>query len=107
MSSGAADGKQLVPPDWVRESTVPDKGYEPVGEGGSLGYQYQWWTIPGSSAYLAIGLHNQFIYIDPENATVIVKLSHTPGPLGWEAANIAFFQKVSAMLARQVKPRTP
>jgi CubicO group peptidase (beta-lactamase class C family) len=62
-----------------------------------LGYRYQWWTVPNSDAYLAIGLHNQFIYIDPKNNTVIVKLSHTPDPLGWEAENIAFFRKVSAM----------
>ena len=100
LNEGMANGKQVVPSDWVRESTIPEEGYEPVAGGESLGYQYQWWTIPDSDAYLAIGLHNQFIYIDPENNTVIVKLSHTPGPLGWEAANIAFFQKVSAMLAK-------
>ena len=57
-------------------------------------------TVPDSDAYLAIGLHNQFIYIDPENNTVIAKLSYTPGPLGWEAENIAFFRKVSAMVAK-------
>jgi len=99
LNKGAANGKQIVPSDWVQESTVSGEGNEPVAQGELLGYQYQWWTMPDSDAYLAIGLHNQFIYIDPENNTVIVKLSHTPGPLGWEAANIEFFQKVSAMLA--------
>jgi CubicO group peptidase (beta-lactamase class C family) len=100
LNKGIANGKQVVPADWVKEATVPDEGYEPVAEGEALGYQYQWWTIPNSDAYLAIGLHNQFIYIDPKNNTVIVKLSYTPGPLGWEAENIAFFQKISAMLAK-------
>jgi len=100
LNKGIANKKQVVPADWVKESTVPDEGYEPVAEGEALGYQYQWWTIPNSDAYLAIGLHNQFIYIDPKNSTVIVKLSYTPGPLGWEAASIAFFQKISAMLAK-------
>jgi CubicO group peptidase (beta-lactamase class C family) len=99
LDHGMANGKQVVPPDWVREATVPDKGYEPIAEGEALGYQYQWWTLSNSDAYLAIGLHNQFIYVDPKNNTVIVKLSYTPGPLGWEAENIAFFRKVSAMLA--------
>ncbi len=100
LNKGMANGKQVVPAAWIRESTLPEEGYEPVAEGETLGYKYQWWTIPNSDAYLAIGLHNQFIYIDPENNTVIVKLSYTPSPLGWEAANIAFFQKVSAMLAK-------
>jgi hypothetical protein len=100
LNKGTANGNQVVPADWVKKSTVPDKGNEPVAEGEALGYQYQWWTIPNSDAYLAIGLHNQFIYIDPKNNTVIVKLSYTPGPLGWEADSIAFFQKVSAILAK-------
>jgi len=99
LNKGMANGKQVVPADWVKESTVPDKGNEPVAEGAPFGYQYQWWTLPNSNAYMAMGLHNQFIYIDPANNTVIVKLSHTPDPLGWDAANIAFFQKVASMLA--------
>jgi CubicO group peptidase (beta-lactamase class C family) len=100
LNKGMANGKQVVPADWVKESTVPEEGNEPLAEGEALGYQYQWWTIPSSDAYLAIGLHNQFIYIDPKNNTVIVKLSYTPGPLGWEAESIAFFQELSAMLAK-------
>lgn len=98
LNQGKVDGKQIVPVNWVKESTVPDAGYEPTSEGDMLGYQYQWWTVPDSDAYLAIGLHNQFIYIDPENQTVIVKLSHTPGPLGWEEESLAFFRKLSGML---------
>jgi len=99
LNKGMANGKQVVPAAWIREATVPENENKSVAEAGPLGYKYQWWTLPGSDAYLAIGLHNQFIYIDPENNTVIVKLSHTPDPLGWESANIAFFQKISSMLA--------
>lgn len=100
LNRGMANGHRTVPSDWVLEATVPGEEYEPVTKDGALGYGYQWWTLPDSDAYLAIGLHNQFIYIDPENSTVIVKLSHTPGPLGWEAENIAFFRKVSNMLSK-------
>lgn len=99
LNQGMANGRRVIPSDWVRESTVPDEDGESAAQGGALGYKYQWWTLPDSGAYLAIGLHNQFIYIDPENNTVIVKLSHTPGPLGWESENIAFFRKVSSILA--------
>jgi CubicO group peptidase (beta-lactamase class C family) len=100
LNKGIVSGKQVIPADWVTESTVPAEGNEPVTEGDALGYQYQWWTMPNSDAYMAIGLHNQFIYIDPKHNTVIVKLSYTPTPLGWEAENIAFFQKISAILAK-------
>jgi CubicO group peptidase (beta-lactamase class C family) len=100
LNKGMANGKQVVPAAWIEEATVPEEANESAAAGGALGYKYQWWTLPGTGSYLAIGLHNQFIYIDPENNTVIVKLSHTPDPLGWEAANIAFFQKVSEMLAK-------
>jgi len=100
LNKGIVNGKQVIPADWVTESTVPAEENEPLAEGDALGYQYQWWTIPNSDAYMAIGLHNQFIYIDPKHNTVIVKLSYTPGPLGWEAENIAFFQKISAILAK-------
>jgi CubicO group peptidase (beta-lactamase class C family) len=99
LNKGMANGIQVVPSDWIRESTLQDDPNETAGENEALGYRYQWWTLPDSDAYLAIGLHNQFIYIDPANDTVIVKLSHTPDPLGWEASNIDFFQTVSAILA--------
>jgi len=43
-----------------------------------LGYRYQWWSIAGTDAYLALGLQGQFIYIDPSTDTVVVKLSYFP-----------------------------
>lgn len=100
LNGGVANGKQVVPADWVRQSTVPDEGFEPTAPGENLGYQYQWWTFPESDAYAAIGLHHQFIYVDPANNTVIVKINHTPEPVGREAENIAFFRQVSAALAK-------
>lgn len=100
LNGGVAKGKQVVPAEWVRQSTVPDDGYEPTAPGENLGYQYQWWTFPDSDAYAAIGLHHQFIYVDPTNDTVIVKINHTPEPVGREAENIAFFRQVSAALAK-------
>lgn len=100
LNGGKANGKQVVPAEWVKEATVPDEGYEPAGPEEPLGYQYQWWTFPNSDAYAAIGLHHQFIYIDPATNTVIVKINHTPEPVGREAENTAFFRQVSAMLAK-------
>jgi CubicO group peptidase (beta-lactamase class C family) len=100
LQNGEANGKQIVPADWVAESTIADEGYEPTEEGAPFGYQYQWWTLPGSDAYAALGLHDQFIYIDPPSNTVIVKLSHSLHPLGLSADTIAFFEQVTDSLAQ-------
>ncbi|MEO2167183.1 MAG: serine hydrolase, partial [bacterium] len=41
-----------------------------------LGYGYQWWVPEGDEGeYSAIGVYNQFIYVNPARRLVIVKLS--------------------------------
>ena len=40
-----------------------------------LGYGYQWWIPDTSGDFMAIGVYNQFIYISPNNNTVIVQLA--------------------------------
>ncbi len=94
LNNGKANGKQIVPANWVAQSTRAET--EPVSAGSPFGYQYQWWTLADSDAYMAQGLQGQFIYIDPPTQTVIVKLSHFPP--GNQAAgheSIAFFRAVS------------
>lgn len=100
LNGGIANGKQVVPAAWVAEATVPDEGFEPTGPGEALGYQYQWWTLADSDAYSAIGLHHQFIYVDPANDMVIVKASHTAEPVGRDVENIELFKQIAARLAR-------
>lgn len=98
LNGGVADGKQVVPGDWVKQAT--DGGHEPVAPGAPTGYQYQWWTIPNSKAFMAAGLHHQFIYVDPETRTVIVKLSATPNPVGNQPEHLAFFRAVVAKFGK-------
>lgn len=78
LHNGVANGRQLVPSAWVRESTVPEESNEPIAPKSPLGYQYQWWTLTNSDAYTAIGLQGQFIYVDPATDTVVVKMSYFP-----------------------------
>lgn len=96
LNGGKANGRQVVPADWVRQSTVP-QGTEPAAPDRVQGYQYQWWTLPDSDAYMAKGVHGQFIWIDPASKTVIVKLSYWP--VAWiramENETLAFFQTVA------------
>ena len=41
-----------------------------------MGYGYQWWLMDGNEGeYSAIGVYNQFIYVNPSKDIVVVKLS--------------------------------
>ncbi len=96
LHNGEVNGKRLLPHTWVSESTIPDKSNEPIAPGFSLGYQYQWWTLKDSDAYIAIGLQGQYIYIDPATNTVVVKLSYfPPGEENAENETLAFLHAVS------------
>jgi CubicO group peptidase (beta-lactamase class C family) len=77
LHEGKAGNRQIVPQDWVKTATAP-RETEALGPGSPLGYRYQWWTIAGTDAYLALGLQGQFIYVDPSTDTVVVKLSYFP-----------------------------
>ena len=73
LDHGFANGRQIVPRAWIDEATRPADREGPMG-----GYGYQWWTVTGSNAFYALGLEGQFIYVDPDTRTVIVKLSYFP-----------------------------
>jgi CubicO group peptidase (beta-lactamase class C family) len=40
-----------------------------------MGYGYQWWLPDDSGPYCAMGVYNQFIWVDPASRTVIAKSS--------------------------------
>ncbi|QSE81033.1 serine hydrolase domain-containing protein [Rhodococcus koreensis] len=81
-NGGRWQGKQIVPEQWVRDSVVPSgaqfqPGQPIVGTHRfDLGYGYQWWIPAGNRGeFSAIGVYNQFVYVDPSTNAVIVKLS--------------------------------
>lgn len=98
LNGGMANGVQVVPAEWVREATVADEGYEPIAPGAPLGYQYQWWTFADSDAYAALGLHHQYIYVDPASDMVIVKITHSAEPVGRDEENLALFAQIRQRL---------
>jgi len=81
-NGGVWNGQQIVPADWVVASVVPDAPHllpeTKLAEGDPfpVGYGYQWW-VPASTEgeYSAIGVYNQFIFVNPTRGLVIVKLS--------------------------------
>ena len=97
LNKGKFNGKQIISESWIARATTPDKDYLQPGKiYGDWGYQYQWWTLTDSDAYIAIGLQGQYIYIDPATNTVVVKVSYfPPGEQDAENETLAFLRAVS------------
>lgn len=79
LHNGNWQGQQVIPLQWIKESTMADAEHLQPGSPNSahaMGYGYQWW-IPQSTMgeFMARGIYNQYIYINPTTQTVIVKLS--------------------------------
>jgi CubicO group peptidase (beta-lactamase class C family) len=99
LHNGEANGRQLLSPEWIAESTVPTST-EPLAPGATRGYQYQWWTLTDSDAYMAVGLQGQYIYVDPATRTVVVKVSYfPPGEQRADGETEAFLRAVSQWAA--------
>ncbi|MEM9249518.1 MAG: serine hydrolase [Pseudomonadota bacterium] len=67
---GQAQGRQIVPADWVDESTRPQAATEP----GKMRYGFHWWIPWDARAeeVLGRGVYGQFLYIDKADDIVIV-----------------------------------
>lgn len=108
---GRLNGKQIVPAEWVAASVTPDAPHLMPGKNNpasdfELGYGYQWWVPDGDEGeYSAIGVYNQFVFVNPTRGTVIVKLSAnsdygtSTDPSSYrEIETIEFFRAINAAL---------
>jgi CubicO group peptidase (beta-lactamase class C family) len=80
LNEGDWNGVQLVPRDWVRASHKPDAPQFVPGKRNTSdsiwGYGYLWWLPETADGpYSAVGIYNQFIYVDPARHLVIAKTS--------------------------------
>ncbi|MCI4643864.1 MAG: beta-lactamase family protein [Hyphomonadaceae bacterium] len=119
---GAWQGRQIVPQDWVRASLTPDAPHlvpnavlapdAPSGYGQDLGYGYQWWVLDGEEGeFAAMGVYNQFIYVNPARGLTMVKLSanrrygvEPDEAHSREKETLAFFRAVARSIGRESKP---
>lgn len=79
LQNGVYSDQQVVPADWVRESTATQ--IEGSFHGADVDYGYLWWLAIGNplftyldeeAAFLAMGIHGQRILVLPERNTVVV-----------------------------------
>ena len=85
VNDGVVDGRQLVPTDWVRRSRGTELAHLAVGALGPSGYDHygyanQWWTLGETCfhAFTGLGIHGQYLFVDPAADVVIVKCSAWP-----------------------------
>jgi CubicO group peptidase (beta-lactamase class C family) len=73
LDRGQWAGQQLVPADWITQSTITYSQSERKG----IGYGYLWWTLDparwGDSASLASGFGGQLIAVLPAKRLVVVQ----------------------------------
>jgi CubicO group peptidase (beta-lactamase class C family) len=106
---GRVATRQVVPQAWIEDirnngdqrawlATETAAKFLPAGR-----YRSQWYMIDNdSAAFCAIGIHGQWIYVDPAAEVVIAKLSSQPLPVQ-EATDrllLAAFAAIAAALGR-------
>ncbi len=87
LNNGLWRGEQLLSADWVEQSTgqsqVPgDLWPGEYQEVGWRGYGYQWWLASEQTGdFFAFGKDGQFVYVNPSEQVVIVRLGRSAGDL--------------------------
>jgi len=78
LHKGNWNGTQIVPESWVADSLTPDAPHlmpgVRTGNERGMGYGYQWW-LPENwmGDFIALGVYNQMIYVDPNIGLVIAR----------------------------------
>ena len=78
LHEGNWHGKQLIPKEWVEQSTRVD-----TANGSAWSYQYQWWIPSREGDFQAQGILGQYIYVDPARDIVMVRLGTNHGNVDW------------------------
>ncbi|WP_133645524.1 serine hydrolase domain-containing protein [Paraburkholderia flava] len=102
---GVVDGRRLVSADWMKETV--SGGDADAWRRGSFAdwlpngkYSNKWYQVGNASgACFAIGIHGQWLYVDPLRETVIVKFSSQPQPTDnyLKHLNLALFEAIATM----------
>ncbi|REE94925.1 serine hydrolase domain-containing protein [Thermomonospora umbrina] len=107
LRNGRAGGRQVLPAQWVRDSThstepylqpghlTPDKPDSPEN---AFGYGYQWWLGDRDrdrGDYTAVGILGQFVYVSPKDGVVIVKVSEDLNSAVHQAEALHAFRAVA------------
>jgi CubicO group peptidase (beta-lactamase class C family) len=95
-AGGRWQGEQVVPEDWIAESTAASAPTDPD----ESGYGYQWWIPAGArpGEVLGRGIYGQYLYIDRQDGIVIVTTAADRAfrEPGVHDANVAMLRRIAA-----------
>ncbi|TIQ21878.1 MAG: serine hydrolase [Mesorhizobium sp.] len=104
---GMANGRRIVPEAWVRD-TVSTGGDAEAWQRGAMAflfpqgrYRNKWYqTGAASGAFCGIGIHGQWLYVNPAAEVVIAKMSSQPVPVDepLDVDMVAFLEALSRMI---------
>jgi len=106
LHNGNWNGVQVVPADWVTESTQADTSvdYENyyyddfIFADGRGYYKYMWWGIQRDNQnydFMALGNYGQLIYISPQSNLIILRYGESYGEFGDAQGWFDMFYKFS------------
>lgn len=86
LDDGVWQGVRLLSDGWLAGSFEPgftaDRWPDYFSDSAVANYGYQWWLLSDGSP-LALGKAGQYLYIDPVNDVVMVRLGEGQGELSW------------------------
>lgn len=92
LHAGVWNGDTIVGEDWLARSTIAP---QPLAQSDidsdflknvEVGYQYMWYSAEndlGGYDFFSAGKYGQYIYVSPENNTVIVRTGNSTGGVDW------------------------
>ena len=100
------DGSAVIPSDWIADvrrggdSAAAEESMRGVHANGS--YRNQFWVSgDGSGSFYGVGIHGQYVWLNPVADVVVAKLSSLPeadSPDDW-AEHMAFFDRLCQVVA--------
>lgn len=82
LHNGTWNGNQILPGEWVRESTTSEDAWEvPSSTDLPMYYKYHWWgfeNADGTYDFMALGRYFQIVYVAPRKNVVVVRLGDDP-----------------------------
>lgn len=101
LEGGSFNGRQIVPERWIMECCSGDRaayarnGHTALFPRGA--YSRQWWVADVDRRIrLALGIHGQMIYLDPNTDLACVTLASAPNPVN--PRNLAAMLRVCAVI---------
>jgi len=76
LNGGIWNASQLVPSDWIVESTTPFMSIE-FDQGQGSGYGYQWWIYNWLNSYTARGSYEQYITVLPDSNMIVISTGNS------------------------------